>query len=107
MRPLERKVGLLVIEDFRIEPDYVCISAFMLGVAAGTGKPVEIPYPTMKAPLGIDVCSYLLMAVEAQTVLQGSAEWLVAALAVFFLIGVSIVNGTRHQQSLEIGSKHG
>ncbi len=96
MRSLERKVGLLVIEDFGIKPDYVCISAFMLGVTAGTGKPFEIPDTTMKAALGIDVCSYLLMAVETQTVLQGSAEWLVAALAIFLFIGMSMMNGTWH-----------
>ena len=57
MRSIERKVGLLVIEDFGIEPDYVCVSAFMLGVTAGTGKPFEIPYPTMEAAPCIDVCS--------------------------------------------------
>ena len=100
MRALERKVGLLMIEQVRIQANDIRLSSQVFRVATLAGaKQFE---PAVKAPVFGNVSSEVFMTVEAQPVLFACIEIGMAGAAVILEFGMPFNDRPRHHQPLQV-----
>ena len=74
----------------------------MVRVAIRASTPLRATVSTMEARLGIDVCVYFLVAVEAQGALLRPFKSLVTIAAFALDIGMTLNDVTWHYQCLDL-----
>lgn len=89
-----------MIEGLALESDNVECAAFVIGVTRGAGGAVLYDMAMKSAPI-VQICSYLLVAIDTKgghLVTVGRVVALLAGVLEFGVLGRQI---TRHQQTLD------
>lgn len=107
MGAFQRKIGLMMIECIRVEMHDVGIAPYMLGMACLAGQFVNIFNATVKSLVMFYIRRYFLMAVEAQMLLCGFFEGLMAFLTLGFILGMGAYHLARHDQRFQAGRGSG
>ena len=98
----ERGVGQTMIEGLGCQVEDVAVATEMLAVAASTGARARHGAPTVKALPPALILADRFVTVEAERVLASLVEKRMAATTVALYVGVSLDDGTRHHELLDI-----
>ena len=98
MGALERKVAVIMIEQFRLQAHDVGAAAFVFGVTLFAGRLGHLRMPGMKALTGLEVPGNRLMTIQTQPVLRGAIEHVVTVAAIVLEIRMTLDHRARHHQ---------
>ncbi len=102
VRALEPEVGEVVIELPAAQLHDVRVAAAMLDMAGAALRLRHARRAAVKAPLGLDVRRYFLVAREAEAGLAAAVGTVVAVGTAFLVLGMRIRELARHEQGLRI-----
>ena len=83
----------------------VGVAPFMIGVTAETGAFAGSTGAAMKAGAGVNVGGNLFVTIKTQFALLTALELRMARFAIFLVPGMTLNDGTRHDQRLDLGGR--
>ena len=105
MPPLERKIRYPVIKHVQIQRDDVRFPTLVFSVAVLAFDALHLPAQPMKTGTLVCVLCDLLVATQAEVILGGLAERLVAQRALIFVLGVPGDDRAGHDQALQFAGR--
>lgn len=92
-----------MIKHFFVQYNDIDIASFMVGMTVTTFDVVDFTTFPVESFLVEEIFPDFFMAVETKASLGFLAEWFMAFLAIVFIFGMSLNDGTRHHKMFQTG----